>query len=311
MNMILCGVVCDEKFYDEYKDKKFKVPHDFKAEQPERTLKDIQFFAMNKEYARYYPEFHAACKEIVEREKRNIEAYYAKKDGRKEYVAMKHDNFMGYMKDLQEIQRATAKERRELKAQLDKAEAKWKEVQKDPTLSELGRTSQKMDFLQAKENYKKGLDDLRQRTDADVKGVREEFQKHIDDFYSANGNRIDSGTVQLLQSGIRLSEGEVNRLVESNLSNPTMLRIISDHCDRNKIDNKAARIYGGYARSAGKNEKSAFEQIVSMIDRVTGTDEAIAEAWGRENSHFDKLSNETIEGVASLAIHPEAVGQSE
>ena len=309
MSRMLCRVSVDDDFYNEYKEKKFKVPHDFKAEQPERTLETIDFFARSSEYKKYYPEFHAACKEIVDRERKNIEAYYAKKSGRKEYIAMKHDDFTGYMKDLQEIQRAAAKERRELKAEFDRAAKKWEEAQRDKTLSDFGRTGVKWDYLQAEKAYKEAIADLKQRTDASVKGVREEFHKHIDDFYSANGDRIDGGTVQLLQSGIKLSDGEINRLVESNLSNPTMLRIISDHCDRNKIDNKVARIYGGYARGAGKNEKSAFEQIVSMIDRVTGTDETIAEVWGKENSHFEKLSNETIEGVASLAIHPETSGE--
>lgn len=303
-NAVICGVVVDRKDYDGFALQEFEVPHDFK--EGKRKLDAIEFFAKCDDYKKHYPEFAEECRKIVEREKRNIQRFYARKDGRKEYVAMRHDNFTEYLRDLQGIQRAAAKERREMKARRDRAEAKWKEAQKDPALTELEKTSRKMEWLQAKESYEKGLADLRRRADADVKVVREEFHRHIDDFYSANGDRIDDGAVRLLQSGIKLSDREINRLVESNLSNPTMLRIISDHCDRNKIDNKAARFYGVCARGAGKSEKDAFEQIVGMIDRAVGTDEAIAEAWGRENSHFDELSNKAVEGVASLAVHPEA-----
>lgn len=311
MNMILCGVVCDEKFYNEYKEKRFKVDHDFKSDAPERRLEDICFFARCDDYKRYYPKFYEECKKIVAREKKNIEAYYAAKDGRKGYKAMRYDNFQDYLKDLQKVHKAAADERADMKKKFDKAAAEWKEAQRDATLSDYGKTSAKMQYLEAEKQYKDFIADLQTRTKADIKDIREAFEEHIDDFYSANGDRMDEGVIRLLNSGLKLTDGEIDRLVGQNVSNPTMLRLIDDHCQKNKMDNKAARIYGTRARAAGSHEKRLFEQIVEMVDRVTGYDEVIASAWGSEKGHFERLSNEIIDNMSKLAVKPETGEQSE
>lgn len=309
MSRMLCRVSVDDDFYKEYKEKKFKVPHDFKEEQPERTLETIDFFARSSEYKKYYPEFHAACKEIVDRERKNIEAYYAKKDGRKEYVAMKHDTFDEYLKDLQGIKKTAAAERAELTAKHNAAAAKWKEAQNDPSLSEFGKTSRKMDWLTADKEYKDGIADLKQRTDAGIKDVRAEFERHLGDFYGANGARIDDDVLRLFNSGIKLSRAEIDGLVEKNMHNPTMLRVIADHCDRNKIDNKAARIAGVYANAAGKNERELFNHVADLVGRVTGDDDKLAELWGAENSHFDRLSQDAVNAMNGLSVRPEAAAE--
>ncbi len=107
-----------------------------------------------------------------------------------------------------------------------------------------------------------------------------------------------------MNSGLKLTDSEIDRLVSQNTSNPTMLRLIADHCETNKLDNKAARIYGMMARSAGSHERKIFDQIAGLIDRATGYDEASAKAWGIEKGNFERVSNEVIESMRELSVKP-------
>ena len=207
-NSVICGVVVDRKDYDRFALQRFEVPHDFK--EGTRSLLNIEQMAKMSDYRKHYPEFAEACQKIVEREKRNIQSYYAGKTGRKEFMTMKHDSFTGYLKDLQEVQKSASKERIEMREVYDKAAARWKDSQRNNKLSDYEHTAEKMRWLEAEKAYKDGVSDLKRRTDEDIKNIRAEFERHIDDFYSANGDRIDGGTVQLLQSGIKLSDGEIN-----------------------------------------------------------------------------------------------------
>lgn len=304
-NMILCGVCVDEKDYNNFALKEYDVPHDFKD--GKRSLWNIEQMSKMSDYKKHYPQFAEECRKIVEREKRNIQSYYAKKDGRKEFVTMRHDNFQGYLEDLRKIHKAAADERASMKKKYDRAAEEWKEAQNDATLSDYGKTAAKMKYLEAEKQYKDFIADLQTRTKADIKDIREAFEEHVADFYSANGDRMDEGVVRLLNSGIKLTDGEIDRLVGQNVSNPTMLRLISDHCEKNKSDNKMARAYGTYARAAGSHERRLFDQVVEMVDRVTGYDDVIATTWGNEKGHFERLSNGIIENMTRLAVKPAEV----
>ncbi len=308
-NMVLCGVTVNDKDYPEFSQKKYKVQNDFKD--GERTLCNIEQMAKMKDYRVHYPEFVKACQKIVEQAAREIKNYYASKDGRKGYNAMKHDNFQDYLRDLQEVHKKASEERQSLQANFNKAKEVWIEAQKDKKLSEYESTSAKMAFLAAEREYKEAVADLQKRTKEDVAVIRGEFEEHIEDFYSANGDRMDEGTIRLLNSGIRLTDKEIDRLVSQNISNPTMLRLISDHCDKNKIENKSVRIYGMRAKSFGKHETDIFNQVVGLVENATSKDDLTAKTWGSGNGHFERLSNEAIENMSGMVVKPEAGEPSE
>ena len=306
-NMILCGVCVDEKVYNDFALKEYDVPHDFKD--GERSLLNIEQMAKMSDYKKHYPEFAKACQKIVEQAAREIKNFYAAKDGRREYKVMRHDDFTGYIKDLQEIHKKAAAERQRIQSEYDKAAEAWREAQKDATLSDYGRTAAKMKWLEAEQAYKDSVEALKCTTNEDIANIRKEFDEHIEDFYSANGNRLDDGTVRLLNSGIKLSDKEIDRLVNQNKGNPTMLRLVHDYCQSKKIENKQARIYGYTAMAAGSHENRIFNQVVDMVSRVLTTEDAIAKVWGKENSHFERLSNDAIQSMAALEVKPEASGE--
>ncbi|MCH5343351.1 MAG: hypothetical protein J1E64_04865 [Acetatifactor sp.] len=217
---------------------------------------------------------------------------------------MKHDNFEGYLKDLQEIHKSASGERMELQQKFNKAKEQWNEVQKDATLSEYGKTARKMAWLEAEKEYKEAVAELQKRTKEDIAAIRGEFEEHIEDFFSANGDRMDDGNIRLLNSGLKLNNNEVDRLVSQNVNNPTMLRLISDYCEKNKIDNAAARIYGTRAKAAGSQETNIFNQVADMIEKATSADDLSADVWGINKGHFERLSNEAIGNMSAMAVKP-------
>ncbi len=302
--MKICGVTVDEAGYKVFAGRRFRVPGDFAD--AERSIENIEFLARNKDYQAEYPQLVAECKKILEGQAKEIREYYGRRDGRKEYQVMRHDDFGGYIKDLQAAHKEAAGARAKMKEAHDKAAEKWKEAQKDRRLSEYAKTEAKMRWLEADRDYKAALSDLQSRTNEAVKKVRAELVAHIDDFYSPNGNRIDEGTVKLLNSGLRLSEKEIERLVSQNVNNPTMLRLIDDHCTKNKIDSRAARVYGVYARSAGRQELDAFDQVCGLLQRAVDSNDVEAAAWGTGNDNFSRFSESAIQNLLNAEIKPAA-----
>lgn len=315
-NKILCGVVVDEKDYSDFASKKYDVPgaaeiNPYKWKDGKLSLQQIEFFAGLKDYRQEYPEFTKECQKIIEQSKREISQFYAARDGRKGYKVMKHNNFEDYLKDLQEVQKKASEERQSLQSNFNKARNAWNETQKDKTLSEYGVTAAKMKWLDAEKEYKEAVTDLQRRTKEDIAAIRKEFDEHIDDFYSVNGDRMDEGTIRLLNSGLKLTDKEIDRLVSQNVGNPTMLRLISDHCEKNKLNNKAARIYGSRAKAAGSHEIRIFNQVVDMVEKATSSNDLTADVWSVNKGHFERLSNEAIGNMAEIVVKPGAGEQSE
>lgn len=301
MNKLVCGIAVDEELYTKYQDKKYRIGKE------EYALGTIEIMAASKDYDAY-PYLKAQAQGVVEQVQEEIREYYAAKDGRKEYVAMKHDKFSEYIKDLQEIHAKSAPERRELKEKMDMARKRWEENQREFKGDEHFLAREKVVYLDAQEAYKNNIRELQKRTKEEIQAVQAEYDRHLNDFYVANGNRIDESVVKLLKSGIRLTDAEIDNMVSQNKSNPTMLRLISDHCDANEISSQSARIYGVLARKNGAEEREAFRTIAGMVEKAVSEDETTSKVWGAEHSHFERLSGQQIESMNAYSIQP-AVNQ--
>lgn len=204
MNKLVCGVVVDEALYDKYNlDKETGMRRKYMLCGQERSLDAIEFYAGSADYAKESPELVEEAKRIVGEIRKEIKDYYAAKDGRKEYVAMKHDTFDGYLKDLQEIHAKAAPERRALKEKMDAAQNRWEEDQREFKGDEHYLAREKVRYLDAREEYKGNVMELQRRTKEEIQAVQAEYEKHVTDFYSANGNRLDEAAVRLLNSADR------------------------------------------------------------------------------------------------------------
>ncbi len=301
MNKLVCGVVVDEELYMKYQDKKYRIGKE------EYALRTIEIVAASKDYDAY-PYLKAQAQGVVEQVQEEIREYYAARDGRKEYVTMKHNTFSEYIKDLQEIHAKSAPERRELKERMDMAQKRWEENQREFKNDEHFLAREKVVFLDAQEEYRNNIKELQRRTQEEIQAVQAEYERHLNDFYAANGNRIDDSAVRLLKSGIRLTDAEIDSMVNQNKGNPTMLRLISDHCDANKITSQSASIYGTLARKNGAEEREAFRTIAGMVEKAVSEDETTSGVWGAEHLHFERISSQQIESMNAYSIQP-AVNQ--
>ncbi|MDE5589052.1 MAG: hypothetical protein K2J60_07900 [Acetatifactor sp.] len=307
MNKLVCGLAVDEDIYDKYNfDKKTGSRRMYTLCGQERSLMAIEFYANSADYAKESPEVVAEAKKIAAQIQREIREYYAAKDGRKEYVAMKHDTFGEYLADLQEIHAKVAPERIQFKEKWDAAQKRWQEDQREFKGDEHYLAREKVRYLDAQEEYKNNVRELQQRTQEEIQAVQAEYEKHVTDFYLANGNRLDDAVVRLLNSGIKLTDAEIDGMVNQNTSNPTMLRLISDHCEKMGIENQNARVFGSLARKAGSDEREAFKTITDMVKKAVSEDETTSSVWSKEDSHFKRLSDQQIEAMGTFWVRPAA-----
>lgn len=132
MNRMVLGIVVDDDIYDKYQfDKETGRRRMYTLCGQERSLDAIEFYAGSADYAKESPKLVKEAKRIAEGIRKEIKQYYAAKDGRKEHIAMKHDTFEEYLRDLQEIHAKVAPERRELKQKWDEAQKRWQEDQRE------------------------------------------------------------------------------------------------------------------------------------------------------------------------------------
>lgn len=308
MNKLVCGMVVDEDLYDKYN---LDDETGLRRKYPpggELTLDLVEFYSTAEGRKVLCPEYVEDAKRIAEQIRNEIKEYYAAEDSREEkeeQTAMKHDTFDGYLRDLQEIHAKAAPERRALKEKMDMAQKRWEENQREFKNDEHFLAREKVCYLDAQEEYKRSISELQRRTREEVEAVQAEYEKHVTDFYVANGNRLDEAAVRLLNSGIKLTEQEINGLVEQNRSNPTMLRLISDHCDQMKIENQSARVYGSLARKGGVDEREAFKVVADMVRKAVSTDEITADTWSKPESHFQRLSDQQIGAMGEFFVRPE------
>ncbi len=305
MNRTICGIVVDEKFYKEFMERKFTVL--------DKSVKAnvVEIYATSRDYAENEPEIAEAAQKVREQIRAEIQEYYAAKDGRKEYKAMKHQNFGGYLGDLKELFLQASKEREALRQKKEKALEKWEEERKEHQQDSYGYTKAKMEYLEAEQAYKEGIKELERKYAEAVGNVRAEFEAHLNDFYAPNGRRIDKATVDLLHSGIRLKGKEIDAMLPQYIGNPTMLRIISDYCEANKIKENRALSYGRTAAGYGQEEKKVFEEVASMVATVSGIDEGKAITWVNEanrTKYADMVDNAaaTMDGYF---VRPQVSGE--
>lgn len=307
MNRTVFGMKVDEYLYNKYNfDEETGMSKLYMINGKEMSLFAVEFYAVSTVYAEESPEMVAAARKIMEKVQREIVDYYEIKEGRKENATMKHDTFDGYLEELQEIHAKAAPERLELREKWDAAQRRWQEDQREFKGDEHYLAREKVRYLDAKEEYKNRVRDLQQRTREEIQAVQAEYEKHVANFYAANGNRLDDAIVRLLNSGIRLTDAEIDGMISRNTSNPTMLRLISDHCEKQGIKNQNAMVYGDLARKSGTDEREAFRVIADMVEKSVSEDDTTSKVWSKQDSHFKRLSDKQIEAMNTFWIRPAA-----
>lgn len=305
MSRMICGIVVDEKYYEEFMKRRFVVLD------KEMNATGVHIMATSKDYAENAPEYVEPALKVREQIRAEIQAYYAAKDGRKEYKAMKHQNFGGYLGDLKELFLQASKEREALKQKFDKAGETWKREEVETRGNEYEYARAKMEYLEAEKSYKDAVLELEKKYKKAVDDVRAEFESHVDDFYAPNGNRIDVATVSLLNSGIKLNAAELDKLLVQFCDNPTMLRVLGDYSYKNGLNKKSrAAAYNQTAKGYGAEEKRIFNRAAEFVNSTVGLDETRFWAWSENGrSKSVELFDTCIAEMDGYFVRPQVVGE--
>ena len=111
--------------------------------------------------------------------------------------------------------------------------------------------------------------------DAKVTALREQFAAFLDDHYAASPDKLDSATMQLLNSGI-CTPSELSRLIDRHKDNPTMLRIVGNYARNMREEKKRTLTYddrlictqvagAAHAAKDGSRELAIFDSAVSSL----------------------------------------------
>lgn len=305
MSKMICGVVVDDEFYKEFMKRSFTVL--------DKNVKAniVEIYATSKDFAENAPEIAEAAQKVREQIRAEIEAFYAARDGRKEYKAMKHQNFGGYLNDLKELFLQASKERESLKQKFDKAGEKWKREEVETRNSKYDHTRAQMDYLEAEKAYKNGVLELEKKYKKAVEDVQAEFENHLDDFYAPNGNRVDKATVDLLNSGIKLKAAELDKMLVQFSNSPTMLRILGDYSSKNGLDKESRALsYSHVAKGYGAEEKRIFSRVADFVNSTIGLDEKRFWAWNNKgrNSGVEMIDGAIAE-MNGYFVRPQVTGE--
>ena len=258
----------------------------FKILDGEYKLSTIKLYANSEEVGTTYPELQKACKEFL----KQLEG------GEKTLV--RHPDFAGYLEDLRKVYQTATAERAKVVSKHKEDLEFWKNSKRNEDLV-------KGKLVEVEETYKEEMKALQQKAAEDVEAIRNGLNARITEFYSADGKNIVDDDAKLLNSGLRLTEAEINAMIDKHTGNPVMLRLIAQYCSTNRIENQKAAVYGKRALSDGSYEREIFERAAIDVKRACGSDDAMARVYSPERGLFDKLLNESISDMNAAVIKPQ------
>lgn len=210
--------------------------------------------------------------------------------------------FNEYILEMARLTEEASKQRDEVEAKHDKAEKAWKEARSAINVSDSWTSARKTEYLLANEEYDKSCigiyNDLKQKLTA----LKSEFHIHLKGFYAVTPDRIDNNTIALLNSGIDVSEEEIDRLLFKYRFNTTMIRMISSYAKKNKKGTNLLTAYRLGATSNGTAEMKAFERFEHFCMNAVSTNNAVRRA---NASCLDRLGAEALESLDEIVLRPQ------
>lgn len=145
-----------------------------------------------------------------------------------------------------------------------------------------------------------------------VAELRTQFAAYLDDHYSASPEKLDIGTLRLLESGI-CKPAELARLVDRHQGNPTMLRIVGEYARKLREDNRRNMTTenlvictnvanAGYSAKDGSRELAIFDSAVSAMKYGLAED---AKHAANMNKYMEGWVSDFKENMKNLPATPE------
>lgn len=210
--------------------------------------------------------------------------------------------FNEYILEMARLTEEASKQRDEVEAKHDKAEKAWKEARSAINVSDSWTSARKTEYLLANEEYDNSCigiyNDLKQKLTA----LKSEFHICLKGFYTITPERIDNNVLALLDSGINISEEEIDGLLFKYRFNTTMIRIVANYAIKNKKETKLLTTYRLGVTSNGTAEMKAFERFEHFCMNAVSTNNALRRA---NAGCLDRLGAEALESLDEIAIKPQ------
>lgn len=217
---------------------------------------------------------------------------------------MRHKDFKGYIEELIAIHDEYSPIRLKLERDYQEAKQAYLDIKRNINASEVDKAQALIRKEGQEEAYRSGVKKLQKDVKEKLFEVRKDFEEHLSEFYRPDGKMLDEDVVSLLNSGIRLSADEIDDLFKANLHNPTMLRLLSDFCDRQGIGSEMAKVYGGATKDGGKREMKLFATIEELVNNSISDDSYSIRTWGAGNGAFETMAEKAKAGMDELSIKP-------
>jgi len=210
--------------------------------------------------------------------------------------------FNEYILEMARLTEEASKQREEVEAEHDKAEEAWIKARRAINVSDSWTSARKTEYLLANEEYDKSCigiyNDLKQKLTA----LKSEFHICLKGFYTITPERIDNNVLALLDSGIDVSEEEIDGLLFKYRFNTTMIRIICDYARKHSVETNLLPTYSEAVNSCGKLEMKAFERFEGFCTNAVATNNAVRRA---NAGCLDRLGAEALESLDEIAIKPQ------
>lgn len=271
----------DRDTYEKYASRKYNLGNGDTA-----SLAMVSAFAHGKELAEAYPEKSAAAQQILAQIISEI-------TGKEDENMKDHRTAAGFLDSLKDIYNEARKNYDSIQNKVELAEAKMikaREKTKDPKAnSNIARVEYEIakgEYTLAQTDVRNEYNDMLHAYEEKIKDLRKSFEEYLSDHYAASPDKLDSATMQLLNTGI-CTPSDLGRLSERHKDNPTMLRIIGEYA-RNMRENKRknmssddlricnAVVGAGTAAKDGARELALFDSAASAADYGLGKDYAHA-----------------------------------
>ena len=207
-----------------------------------------------------------------------------------------------YIFEMARLTEEASKQRDEVEAKHDKAEKAWKEARSAINVSDSWTSARKTEYLLANEEYDNSCNEIYNDLKQKLAILKSEFRIYLKGFYEVTPDRIDNNTIALLNSGIDISEEEIDSLLFKYRFNTTMIRIVVNYAIENKKETKLLTTYRLGATSNGTSEMKAFERFEHFCMNAVATNNAVRRA---NAGCLDRLGAEALESLDEIAIKPQ------
>lgn len=309
---ILADFVVDEATYRKYD----RMTWDL-GDGVNRSIYGVRIYATSADVAENYPELAARAKELYAQIGKEI---YTKDDGKDDETMSNPKTASDFLRELQAIYTETRGQYAAINDGVVKAEKQLERAQEKAKggdyIAQARLEVARADLREAQDECRNAYHKLMDGYNDRVKELRGQLADHLNEHYAANPDRLDTKTMQLLDSGI-CTPDELLSLAERHQDCPTMVRIIGSYADKMIQDRGKMRRYEvdalqtvrGYATAAknGDREMAIFDAAVSTAAYGLGKDYAHAT---RMDSHVGEWFTDYADKMDNLPIVPDTMAPS-